>query len=101
MIKHIVMWKLKESSEGHNKKSLAHQLKEKLEKLVPLIPEITRLEVGIDHSDSPQASDIVLCSEFPSWEALESYRIHPDHQAVAQWLGTITLERRVVDYETD
>jgi hypothetical protein len=48
MIKHIVMWKLEENAEGNTKLENAKIIKEKLEALVGIIPEIVELEVGID-----------------------------------------------------
>ena len=47
MLKHIVMWKLKEFAEGKTKAENALIMKESLERLVGIVPEIISLQVGI------------------------------------------------------
>ena len=46
MLKHIVMWKLKEFAEGKTKAENALIMKESLERLVGIVPEIISLQVG-------------------------------------------------------
>ena len=47
MIRHIVMWKLKESAEGASRAENAVRLKEKLEGCRNIVPGILHLEVGL------------------------------------------------------
>ncbi len=99
MIKHIVMWKLKESASGNTKEKNALLIKEKLEALNGKIPGLLKLEVGIDFSQTQESSDIVLYSEFESREALNNYQSHPEHKAIIPFVAEVREERRVVDYE--
>ncbi len=99
MIKHIVMWKLKESASGNTKEKNALLIKEKLEALNGKIPGLLKLEVGIDFSRTPDSSDIVLYSEFESRDALNNYQSHPEHNAIIPFVAEAREERRVVDYE--
>ena len=69
MVKHIVIWKLKEE----NKEENALKIKEALEALNGQIPGLLHLEVGFDFSKQESSSDIVLYSEFDSVEHLNSY----------------------------
>ncbi len=64
MIKHIVMFKFKESAEGNGKAENIQSLKSKLEALPAKIAEIKFFEVGVNFSDVPVAYDLVLDSEF-------------------------------------
>ncbi len=100
MIKHIVLWKLHDTVEGRTKQENAAQAKRQLEALTETISEINVLEVGHDFSKGDSSADLVLYSEFDSRDALQRYQDHPDHQAVAQFIGAIRSERRVIDYET-
>ena len=50
MIKHIVMWKLKEQAEGNDKQTNALLMKDKLEAIADIVPGMIKLEVGIDKS---------------------------------------------------
>jgi hypothetical protein len=99
MIKHIVLWRLKEEAGGRSKHENAKRVKEKLEALCGKIPGILKLEVGINYNTTPESSDIALYSEFESREALDAYQAHPDHEAVKPFVKEVRAERRVADYE--
>lgn len=99
MIKHIVLWRLKDFAEGASKQENVQKVKAMLEDMRGIIPGMLKLEVGIDFERSESASDIVLYSEFESRKDLEAYQIHPAHQPVKKFLPLVRSERRVVDYE--
>ena len=99
MVKHIVVWKLKETAHGNTKQQNAVLLKQKLEALNGKIEGLLKLEVGIDFSKTESSGDIMLYSEFPSREALAAYLTHPLHKAVVPFVVESVSERRVVDYE--
>ena len=99
MIKHIVMFRLKESAMGRSKNENLQELKILLESLQEKIPVVKCLEVGINMGKSASASDIALYSEFDDMQALENYRIHPEHVKVVDYIDKICSERRVADYE--
>ena len=50
------------------------------------------LEVGINMGTSASASDIALYSEFDNMQALEDYRIHPEHVKVVEFIEKICSE---------
>jgi len=98
MIKHIVMFKLKEWAEGSDKAANIKALKANLEALPPKIGEIKFFEVGINFLEASVAYDLVLVSEFESKEDLYSYQKHPEHARVANFVGKVCENRIVVDY---
>lgn len=98
MLQHIVMFKIKESYESRSKKVLISELKSELEKLPEIIPEIIGFEVGNNISQSENAYDLVLLSEFENEDKLQSYRIHPAHMNVVEYLKKICEKTTVVDY---
>ncbi|MEI6692802.1 MAG: Dabb family protein [Chlorobium sp.] len=99
MIKHIVMWRLKDNAHGNDSMTNAILIKDKLEALRDTIPGIAALEVGIDYSRSDSSSDVLLYSEFEDKDALNNYQKHPDHQALIPFIVEAVAERRLVDYE--
>lgn len=99
MIKHIVMWTLKEEAHGLGREQLAERIKADLEALPPQIPGIRHLEVGINALPSDAACDLCLVSGFDSWDDLETYRLHPEHQKVVAFVKEAVASRHVVDYE--
>ena len=99
MVKHIVMWKLKDAVRGNTKTVNAKLMKEKLESLNGKIPGLLKLEVGLDFSETNESFDVVLYSEFKSKDDLNNYQNHPEHKSIMPFIGEAREERRVVDYE--
>jgi len=99
MIKHIVLWRLKEEAHGNDRQTNAALIKEKLAALRGRIPGMTVLEVGFDFSRTDSSCDVVLYSEFIDRQALEAYQVNPEHEALKPFIGTATTERRIADYE--
>ncbi|HUI29796.1 MAG TPA: Dabb family protein [Candidatus Acidoferrales bacterium] len=100
MVKHIVMWKLKEQAHGNSKMVNARLIKEKLESLNGKIPGMLKLEVGADFSGTNDSFDVALYSEFKSKDDLNNYQNHPEHRAIMPFVAEAREERRVVDYES-
>lgn len=98
MVKHIVMWKLKEEAHGNDKVTNARLIKERLEALNGQISGLIRLEVGIDFLGEGNL-DVVLCSELENRKALDTYQNHPLHQALLPFIKEAVIERKAVDYE--
>lgn len=99
MIKHIVVWKLKEQAEGRSRMENALLLKRELESMTAKIKEIRSLEVGMNFNDDQDAYDLVLVTEFARKEDLEVYQNHPEHQRVVAILRRLRETRVVVDYK--
>ena len=99
MIRHVVMWKFKESAEGKTRRENMELVRERLLALPALISQIRRLEVGFDTRGTDSSYDVMLLTEFDSMEDLEAYIVHPDHQAVGPVVRSVTEARAVVDSE--
>lgn len=99
MVKHIVMWKLRDQAEGASREENARKLKSTLEALTGKIKQIVELEVGFQMKPDESAYDVVLVTSFQTREDLDLYQKHPDHQVVAAFVKKIVSDRKVVDYE--
>ena len=97
MINHVVMWKLRDSAEGHTKEENMEIIKNRLEGLADKIDGIIELKVGFNFN--PKGFDLCLNSKFDSREALSFYDNHPLHQEVRKYVRAVISERVVVDYE--
>ena len=95
MIGHVVMWKVRPE---HRSTGLP-EMKQRLESLKQEISEIQSIEVGINVLNSDAAYDIVLVSTFKSIDDLLAYQKHKAHIRVVEFIRTISLDRKVVDYE--
>lgn len=99
MVKHIILWKLKENLSEQGKKDVMVGMKENLESLVGKVPGLTRLAVVTDKLASSNA-DVMLDSDLESEEALKGYQSHPEHVKVADtYVRPYTEVRLCIDYE--
>ena len=100
MIKHIVFFGLADSAEGKSKAENAQIIKSGLENLIHLIPQIKKIEVGINYPNAPKTNyDIALYSEFDAMEDVDIYQEHPEHKKVAAYIEKVKISRAAVDYE--
>ena len=99
MIKHIVMWTLKDTAEGTDRVTNARKMKEMLEALAGLIPSLKKIEVGIDVFAASPVCDVILYSEFATRADLDAYQVHPEHLKVVAFVKQVVASRSVVDYE--
>ncbi len=98
MIKHIVLFKLKEGIAPEEKQAIMNQFKQAIEELARKIPVIRKIEVGLNVNSS-ETWDLALHSEFDSLEDVKTYASHPDHVAAAKLLADVKESRACVDYE--
>ena len=99
MIKHIVMWQLKDHAEGADKATNAIKMKALLDDCSDIVPGIVKLEVAIAQAGLEATYDVVLYSEFESAAALDAYQNHPQHLALKPFVGAVRLARQCMDYE--
>ena len=94
MIKHIVMFKLKEKN-PENVKTLASALNGMKDQ----IETLSFLEVGEDFKGSDRSFDLVLTTHFENHQGLDAYAGHKVHQPVIQLAQSLCSQTVVVDYE--
>lgn len=97
MVKHMIVWKLKDDIE--NKEAIALNIKSALEGLVGKIDGLTKMEIIIDKLPS-SSGDIMMDSEFESNDALMAYQQHPLHVEIANGIVRPSVSARLsLDYE--
>lgn len=97
MIKHIVLFKLKNDIEPSQKEGLKQDFKRALEALSGKIDCLRSIEVGLN--DNPEESfDIALTTTFDTFDDLRHYANHPDHLAAAAIIKEVKEARACVDY---
>ena len=96
MVKHIILWKLKEE---HNTAEVKKGIKENIEALVGKVPGLIEMNIQIDKLESSNA-DVMLYSVLESEEALKGYAVHPDHVYAANtYVRPFTESRLCLDFE--
>jgi heme-degrading monooxygenase HmoA len=98
MIKHIVMWKLKDHAEGADRAANAAEMKRRLDACAQLVPGILVFEVTLAQPGLEATSDVILYSEFADQAALAAYAAHPAHKALGPFFKAVRDGRECMDY---
>ena len=99
MVKHVILWTLKDELSAEEKQRVKAGIKEGLEGLQGKIPGMTEIHVYTNGLETSNA-DVMLDSTFESFEALKGYAVHPDHVAVADGaVRPYTKLRSCLDFE--
>ena len=99
MIKHVILWTLKNEYSEEEKAQIKLGIKQNLEGLLGKIPGLSEIKVNIDGLSSSNA-DLMLDSTFENVEALKNYAVHPEHVHVADtYVRPFTQTRLCLDYE--
>jgi hypothetical protein len=94
MIKHVVMFKLKNNNGDNLSEAVSA-----LENMKDKIPTLRFIEVGVDITKSERSCDIVLTTHFDDIEGLKVYVSHSVHQPVIQTMRNLCSTISAVDYE--
>ena len=101
MIRHIILWKMKDAMTEAEKRAAAQTAKKELESLSGSIPGLLKIKVHINGLASSNA-DMMLESEFTDAAALETYQTHPMHvRAASNYIRPVTDIRMCMDFETE
>ncbi len=99
MVKHVILWTLKDELSADEKQQVKAGIKAGLEGLAGKIPGMTEIHVYTNGLETSNA-DLMLDSTFESFEALKGYAVHPDHVAVADGaVRPYTKLRSCLDFE--
>ncbi len=99
MVKHIILWQLKDELSANEKEKVKEEIKEGLESLQGKVPGLQEIHVQIQGLASSNA-DVMLDSTFADENALKGYAVHPEHVKVADGkVRPYTKTRVCLDYE--
>ena len=98
MVKHIVLFKLKDEVPADEKLVAMNNFKKAIEALPAKISVIRKIEVGLNINPAETWS-IALYSEFDTLDDVKFYAVHPDHVAAGKLIAEVKESRACVDYE--
>lgn len=93
MIKHIVMYRLKDRTRQN-----ADALCEKFMSMQGKIEVLRHIEAGADEVRSDRSFDVVLVCRFDSMEDMEIYKTHPVHLPVMAYVREAVEKSHSVDF---
>lgn len=101
MIKHVILWQLKEELSLQEKDQVKAEIKQGLEGLLGKIPGLLDIHVYTDGLASSNA-DLMLDSSFTDEEALKGYAVHPEHVDVADHKVRPNVKSRIcMDFKAE
>ena len=74
-------------------------VEEHLYALLPIIPELKRMEIGLDITHTDMSMDLMLLTEFEDVSAMKRYAEHPEHVKVSTYVRKVIETRVVLDCE--
>ena len=99
MVKHIILWQLKDELSEEEKQTVKAGIKEGLEGLAGKVPGLTEVHVQTQGLASSNA-DVMLDTTFEDADALAAYAKNPKHVAVADTkVRPFTANRACMDFE--
>ena len=98
MVKHIVLFKLKDEVPETDKLVVMNKFKEAIEALPAKISVIRKIEVGLNMNPG-ESWHTALYSEFDNLDDVKFYATHPDHVAAGKIIAEAKESRSCVDYE--
>ena len=99
MIKHVILWQLKEELSDSEKSVIKENMKRELEGLKGKVPGLVEMTIQINPLSTSNA-EVMLDSTLESEEALKGYAVHPEHVKVADnFVRPYTQVRMCMDYE--
>jgi len=94
MVRHIIMWRLKERT-PESKETMRNVLLGMKGK----IPGLRSIEVGSNINATEAAYDVVLVTAHDTPAALDAYQAHPEHIKVKAYTSQASVAKAVVDFE--
>ena len=98
MLKHIVVWKFKDEAEGKSRAENCALVRQRLLALVVVIPEVKRMEIGIDIGSIQGNFDLALSVETDNTATLSAYANHHAHLEVVDYIKKVVEQRVAVDF---
>ncbi len=99
MVKHIILWNLKDEFTESQKAEIKKNAKAALEGLVGEIPGLLEMKIQTSCLESSTA-EMMMDSTFESFEALKGYSSHPKHVGAAnKYVRPFISSRSCLDFE--
>ena len=100
MVKHVILWQLKDELTAEEKVTVKTEMKDALEGLMGKIPGLLDVKVYTEGLESSKNAEVMLDTTFTDEAALKAYAVHPEHVVVADGkVRPFTKYRACLDFE--
>lgn len=99
MVRHVILWNLKDEYDLQQKEEIKKGIKQGLESLPGKVPGLLAVKVNTEPLPSSNC-DVMLDATLADVNALKNYAVHPEHVAIANtFVRPFTCSRVCMDYE--
>lgn len=98
MIRHIVAFRLA-ADDAATRTEQAAEAARRLNALYGVVPTLRTMSAGANTLYPGENWDLVLVADFDDEAGLDAYQVHPAHQEVVAYIGSIRSDRVAVDVE--
>ena len=98
MIRHIVIWNLKDHAEGADKATNLQKALTLLLSCAQVVPGIRPFEVATATPGMDCTNDLVLHMLLDDAQVLAAYQNHPQHLAIKPFMKAVVNERHCMDF---
>ncbi len=100
MVKHVIIWTLKDEYSNEEKAKIKTDMKKALESLKGVIPGLIDIKLYTQPLPSSKNAEILLDTTFENEQALKDYAVHPVHVEIANTnVRPFVSGRSCMDYE--
>jgi predicted metal-dependent HD superfamily phosphohydrolase len=100
VIKHIVMFTIREEANNKSKAEIIAEAKLKSQNFNEEIPTIKKFNFVTNSMEAPDSNyDLALICEFDDIEGLNEYQKHPKHVEFGKFITEVRESRACIDYE--
>lgn len=99
MIKHIIMFKFTDILNDNDRLRKAEKMESTFSPMKSLIDVVKSYDININMKKTDFSYDLIITSEYESWEDLDTYIKHAEHQKAIAICKDIKKEKAVIDYE--
>lgn len=98
MIRHVVAFKIA-AADQETRTAQAAEAARGLCGLLGVVPSLRAMSAGANVVALGENWDLVLVADFDDQAGLQAYVVHPEHEKVAAYIGSIRSDRVAVDFE--
>ena len=99
MIQHTILFKFINTIDDVDKENKIKRMQSAFGNLKSKIDVVKSYVIGVNSKKTDFSYDLAITSEYESWEDLEYYLKHPEHQNAISLCKDIKKEKAVIDYE--
>ncbi|RLK52810.1 Dabb family protein [Microbacterium telephonicum] len=97
-LRHVVAFRMA-AADADTRAAHAADAAARLNGLRGVVPSLRAMTAGANTLFPAQNWDLVLVADFDDAEGLAAYAVHPEHEEVAAFIGSVRSDRVAVDFE--